>query len=181
MPTAARGCGFRGVLDPLQFMARLASLISPPRHSLVRYFGVLCAASRWRPHVVPAAAAERICPCASASSQRGKQQQAIHVMGCAPAKQPEPEPVAGRRSRGCLQAATRYIPWADLLKRVHNIDALCCPKCGGRLRMIALILDKEVVRRILQSLGLPCEPPVVARARAPTLFDDPPPADHDAA
>ena len=69
-----------------------------------------------------------------------------------------------------------------MLRRVHNIDALACPKCGGRLRMIALIMDKEVVRRILLSLGLPCEPPVLARARAPTLFDDPPPpADYDAA
>ena len=33
-----------------------------------------------------------------------------------------------------------------------------------------------------QYLGLPCEPTVIARARAPTLFDDPPPpADWDAA
>jgi hypothetical protein len=48
--------------------------------------------------------------------------------------------------------------------------------------MISLIMQKDVVRRILRSLGLPCEPPVIARARAPTLFDDPPPpADYDAA
>jgi hypothetical protein len=48
--------------------------------------------------------------------------------------------------------------------------------------MIALILQKDVVRRILESLGLPCEPPVIARARAPTLFEDPlPPEDFDAA
>jgi len=46
--------------------------------------------------------------------------------------------------------------------------------------MIALILDKDVVRRILLSLGLPCEPPVLARARAPTLCDELPP-DYDAA
>ena len=102
-------------------------------------------------------------------------------MGCAPTIQPEPEPVSERRSRGCVQAATRYIPWADLLKRVYDLDALACPKCGGRLKMISLIMQKDVVRRILVSLGLPCEPPVLARARAPTLFDDPPPADYDAA
>jgi hypothetical protein len=61
-----------------------------------------------------------------------------------------------------VQAATRYIPWADLLKRVYDLDALACPKCGGRLEIISLT-------------------PVLARARAPTLFDDPPPADYDAA
>jgi hypothetical protein len=46
--------------------------------------------------------------------------------------------------------------------------------------MIALIMDQDVARRILDSLGLPSKPPVIARARAPTLFEDPPP-DCDAA
>jgi hypothetical protein len=41
------------LLEPVQFLARLASLIPPPRHPLVRYFGVLSSASKWRPHVVP--------------------------------------------------------------------------------------------------------------------------------
>jgi hypothetical protein len=83
----------------------------------------------------------------------------------------EPEPTPERRSRGCVQAATRYIPWADLLRRVHDIDALCCPKCGAGLRMISGIMDPCVVRAFLGSIGLPCEPPVIARARSPTLFE----------
>jgi hypothetical protein len=75
----------------------------------------------------------------------------------------------------------RYLPWADLLRRVYDLDALMCPRCAGRLRMIAVIMDQDVARRILDSLGLPSKPPVVARARAPTLFDDPPPPEYDAA
>jgi len=67
-----------------------------------------------------------------------------------------------------------------LLKRVYDIDALSCPRCSGRLRIISLIMEPAVVRRILRSLDLPSEPPVIARARAPTLFEDPPP-DYDAA
>jgi hypothetical protein len=86
----------------------------------------------------------------------------------------EPPPIAR------VQAATRYISWADLLKRVFDVDSLLCPKCSGRLRIISLIMEPAVVRRILRSLDLPSEPPPVARARAPTLFDDPPP-DYDAA
>jgi len=93
---------------------------------------------------------------------------------------PAPEPAADRRSRGCVQAATRYIPWADLLRRVYDLDSLLCPRCAARLRFISVILDQDVARRILDSLGLPSKPPVIARARAPTLFDDPPP-DYDAA
>ena len=34
-------------------LARFASLVPPPRHPLVRTFGVLSSASRWRRHVVP--------------------------------------------------------------------------------------------------------------------------------
>jgi hypothetical protein len=150
------------LLDPVQFLARLASLIPPPRHPLVRYFGVLSSASKWRPHVVPAVPAHR--------SQRSQRSQCEHspakdtkrsklvVTGAAACLDgamqslPTPEPAADRRSRGCVQAATRYIPWADLLRRVHDLDALLCPRCAARLRFIS----------------------------APTLFEDPPP-DYDAA
>ena len=55
------------------------------------------------------------------------------------------------------------------------------PDCGGRLRFISVIMDQAVARKILKSLGLPFEPPPVARARAPTLFDDSPAPDYDAA
>jgi hypothetical protein len=44
------------------------------------------------------------------------------------------------------------IPWAELLKRVYNVDALDC-SCGGRLRFIALILESDVARRILDRPG----------------------------
>jgi hypothetical protein len=166
------------LLGPVQFIARLASLIPPPRHPLVRYFGVLCSASRWRPHVVPKAPAERLRRRACAFAHRAKEQQALDAMGCAPEMQPEPQPASERRSRGCVQAANRYIPWAELLKRVHDIDALSCPKCAGRLRMISLIMEPTVVRSFLESIGLPYKPPVLARARSPSLLGDPP-ADYD--
>jgi hypothetical protein len=45
---------------------------------------------------------------------------------------------------------------------------LACPECGGRLRLLATIDDTAVVDKILRHLGLPVEPPVPARARAPT-------------
>ena len=72
-----------------------------------------------------------------------------------------------------LRAASSRIPWAELLKRVHDVDALQCP-CGGRLRFISLILEPEVAREILESLHLPSEPPPVARARSPDVRDEVP-------
>ena len=46
---------------------------------------------------------------------------------------------------------------------------------------LSVIMDQAVAQRILQSLDLPFEPPVVARARAPTLFEEAPPPDWDEA
>ena len=43
-----RGRGKHRVMDPLEFMARLATLIPPPRYPLVRYAGVLAPRSSWR-------------------------------------------------------------------------------------------------------------------------------------
>jgi hypothetical protein len=42
------------IMTPLQFMARLAALVAPPRHPLLRFFGVFAPHSSWRASVVPA-------------------------------------------------------------------------------------------------------------------------------
>jgi len=44
--------------------------------------------------------------------------------------------------------------WADLLHRVFAVDVLACPRCGGRMRILATIDDPLIVRRILAHLGL---------------------------
>ena len=48
-----RGRGKFRVMTGLEFMARLAALIAPPRYPLVRYAGVLGPRSAWRKDVVP--------------------------------------------------------------------------------------------------------------------------------
>jgi len=50
-----------------------------------------------------------------------------------------------------------------------HIDALECPHCGARRRLIALITDPPVVRAILRCLGLDPRPP----PRAPPQEDEP--------
>jgi len=44
--------------------------------------------------------------------------------------------------------------WAILLKKVWDIDALMCPKCGGRMKAISVIERPSVIRRILEHLEL---------------------------
>ena len=62
--------------------------------------------------------------------------------------------------------------WSDgtthlLFDPVELLDVLACPRCGGRLTLIALIDDPAVIGRMLQHLELPTEVPEVRPARAP--------------
>jgi len=45
------------------------------------------------------------------------------------------------------------------------LDVLECPRCGGRMRILAAIEDPSVARKILDCLGLPSRPPPLAPAR----------------
>jgi hypothetical protein len=55
------------------------------------------------------------------------------------------------------------------MRRSFGFDVLACPRCGGRLRLTALIEQAAVIARILRHLGLPAEIPEPCAARAPPL------------
>jgi hypothetical protein len=55
------------------------------------------------------------------------------------------------------------------MQRSFGFDVLACARCGGRLRLIALIERPAIVRRILDHLGLPTDIPVPLPSRAPPL------------
>ena len=57
--------------------------------------------------------------------------------------------------------------WADLMRRVFAFDVLACPRCGGRLRLMALIEASAVSARILRHLQLPAGAPAARPSRAP--------------
>jgi hypothetical protein len=71
----------------------------------------------------------------------------------------------GRDSAG--QPRHRGYLWAELMRRTFGIDVLDCPRCGGRLRLLALIEHARIVERIFRHLGLPTDRPELRPARAP--------------
>jgi hypothetical protein len=77
---------------------------------------------------------------------------------------------------GLLYAATPRIDWATLLRRSFAVDVLECPRCHGRLRVLAVITERAAARRVLAHLGVPTDYPPLARARDPTgaVYDDEP-------
>ena len=52
------------------------------------------------------------------------------------------------------------------MERSFGFDVLACPRCAGRMTLVALIRDATVVARILRHLRLPDAVPVMRPARA---------------
>jgi len=87
------------------------------------YHGLLAPPARWRAHVV----------------RYGRPAPAVH------AREREPSP----RAAGTPGAWT----WAALMRRVFALDVPACPRCGGRLRVLATVQDPRAVRAILAHLA----------------------------
>jgi hypothetical protein len=192
------------MMTPLEFLARLAAIVPPPRFPLLRYHGVLAPRSSWRRDVVPCAPSAALCPGSHPKREwsTGPQQHGPIGTPATPQQRPREsvsrsgETSAGASSPsnrksvpaeamflspnilsvrhwnrllgGVLFAATPRVDWATLLRRSFDVDVLRCTSCGGRLRVLGDVLEPAVVRLVLEALGLPADPPPVARARDPT-------------
>jgi hypothetical protein len=65
--------------------------------------------------------------------------------------------------------ATPSSAWAACIKRVYEIDPLECPKCQGRMRIVAFMHDPVAIANVTRSLGLPdftAPPKIPQRTRA---------------
>jgi len=143
-------------LTPFEFLDRLADLVPPPRKHRHRYHGVFAPNHPLRPAVT-----------ALAIGNIGKRQEAA-ANGLAR---------DGNGTGGCCDAAhahqkprshdTSRIAWAKLMARVGEEFPLECPNCGGDIRLIAFITEPGPIRKILEALGEPLEPPPVSPARGP--------------
>jgi len=56
-----------------------------------------------------------------------------------------------------------------LIHKVYEVDPMQCPKCHGPMRVIALIEDEAVIRRILEHLGLWVPRHLAQSARSPPV------------
>ena len=83
-----------------------------------------------------------------------------------------PDPPRGDASEALddARSPSTYL-WAHLMRRSFGFDVLACARCGGRMRLVALIDQPPVIRRILGHLGFPTEVPEPRSARDPPLLD----------
>ncbi|MBI3856235.1 MAG: transposase, partial [Planctomycetes bacterium] len=184
------------VLEPLQFLEKLAALVPPPRAHLLRYHGVLAPHSALRRAVIPReetpggsggcghgkrkdpeagasgvreADARPALPEASAAKDPPKVEIAARSepgeSGGGASSPPSPAQASGEhRRRGPPEGAApapgarpRYYDWATLMKRGMGLDVLSCPRCSGRMKVIAAIEEPDLISKILRSMGLPDE------------------------
>ena len=59
-----------------------------------------------------------------------------------------------------------------LIARIYEVFPLLCPMCGGQMRLIAFITEGTQIRKILDHIGVDSEPPHIAPARGPPLWDE---------
>ena len=122
------------VFAPLDFLSKLAALIPRPRHHLVRYHGVLAPNAKLRKRVVPRSVA------------KGQKRKATTTSKHAP------DPI---KPEAVEEDLTAPLTWAQRLKRVFGIEITLCPKCGGRLRVIADVTDSVTIQKILDHVAQP--------------------------
>ena len=133
------------LFEPLEFLEKLAALIPRSHVNLVLYHGVLAPHARWRPRVVLPEPADPSAPRLANSLD------------------PSDSSLPGPRAR------PRHWAWAQLMQRAFGVDVLACPRCAGRLRLVATVEDPHAIRAILESLGLPAEVPQPDRAHPPPV------------
>ena len=79
----------------------------------------------------------------------------------------------GAEVRGTDRCRPRNYSWAELMRRVFEVDVLECPACHGRMRILASIHPPESTRAILECLGLPTRAPPLSPAAVPAVATDP--------
>jgi len=135
---------------------------SESRFNLVRHQGIFSPASRWRSSIVPFSSGE--------SELAGR--------NCCNAEKQERDPERKNLGKRSCSHPRNY-PWAELMKRVFEIDVLKC-ECGERMRILCAINPPEVTVKILDCLGLklhdltcnPCTDTLSLQSAAATLITD---------
>ena len=44
--------------------------------------------------------------------------------------------------------------WAEMIRKVYEVDPMICPRCGGKMKVVAFLTEYAVVDRIIRHLEL---------------------------
>ena len=185
-----KGRATHRVMTPVEFLARIAAIIPPPRHPLLRYFGVFGPNSSWRKLCVPQAVdtglainrrrqtrlSKRNHPQAKGSLERLRRTSRVRMQPCYPSRMPASLTMLNRWAcpvrmplrHECLDAPSICGDWIGqhCSRGRTTLTSMVCP-CGGRLKAVELVTEAERAKELLEQFGMPAKSPPVARARSP--------------
>ena len=126
------------VLEPVAFLRRLAALLPAPYQNLVRYHGIFANRSRFR-NRLPA-------PPVRSGKTEGTSAAGMNTNAAAPADATaSPTSDAAPHATATAPAAPPTdrprrvnLGWAQLLRRVLDIDALQCPRCPSHRPLVVI-------------------------------------------
>ena len=128
-------------LSAQEFVEKLAAIIPPPRANQVLYAGVLAGNAALRAEVVPrvptSTQAERA---ARAALKRVKAED-------------RRETTARAEERRC---------WAELLKRVFEVNGWACPHCNKPMTLRTIVIREPATTKVVSGLLRSTGPPVAA-------------------
>ena len=83
---------------------------------------------------------------------------------------PSAQGAAASDEPGRPDHAGGYRPWAELLARTFAVDVLACPRCQGRMRLLALVKGPASIARYLAMVGEATEVPRRSPGRGPPCW-----------
>ena len=83
---------------------------------------------------------------------------------------PPPKPPPDAKDAEHVHVGSRYIPWAELMMRTFKLDVLECPRCRGRMKLLAMVTELGEVRRFLDGLDVASALPERTPARGPPYW-----------
>jgi hypothetical protein len=110
-------------IDADEFVARVLVQIPNPRRHLVRYYG------------------------AYSNRARGQRRKAARKLETHDSSVSSQEPLPTPPERAVLRRR-----WANLIRRVYEVDPLLCPRCGAEMRVIGFITEPSLIGPILDHI-----------------------------
>ena len=83
---------------------------------------------------------------------------------------PSAQGAAASDKPGRPDHAGGYRPWAELLALTFAVDVLACPRCQGRMRLLALVKGPAGIARHLATVGEATEVPQRSPGRGPPYW-----------
>ncbi|MFH1480311.1 MAG: transposase [Pseudomonadota bacterium] len=110
------------MFDALEWLAAMCSHVPNKGEQMVRYYGFYSKVSRGR------------------RKQENRDERIPCIL----------EPVEDPDFSGDESSRESRKNWARLIQKIYEVDPLTCPRCSGKMKIISVIEDEELIKKIRQ-------------------------------